>query len=180
MTDIRIATVDDVFTLSRLGAETFTESYGHLYNPKDLAAFLADSHSPDAYSRAFVDRKSRGWIAETRAGQAIGYATVCPSRLPIPELSANAGELKRFYILKNYQSGGLGSRMLVEILEWMERAFDRLYVSVYSENYGGIRLYERHGFQKIQEYEFMVGDHADREFIMERCILSSSLENDLA
>ena len=35
-------------------------------------------------------------------------------------------------------------------------------------NYGAQRFYARHGFEVVGEYSFMVGDHADREFITRR------------
>ena len=166
MADIRVATNNDVDLLARLGAETFTESFSHLYKPKDLAAFLAKDHSPKAYERTLVDPKARGWIAETDGGEAIGYALVCPCNLPVPDMPDNAGELKRFYILKDHQGGGLGSKMLEDIFRWTDETFDQFYVSVWSGNDGGIRLYERFAFVKVHEYQFMVGEQADLEFIM--------------
>ena len=38
---IRRATPADAEALSRIGAETFTETFSHLYPPEDLAAFLS-------------------------------------------------------------------------------------------------------------------------------------------
>ena len=166
MSGIRLATSDDADLLSRLGAETFTESFGHLYKPEDLAAFLGENHSPEAYASLLTDPKARAWIAETADGEAIGFATVCPCKLPAPDLSENAGELKRFYFLKAHQGAGLGSQMLEDIFRWADQTFDQFYVSVWSENHGAIRLYERFGFVKVHEYRFMVGDQADLEFIM--------------
>ena len=40
---IRRATPDDASTFSSLAARAFTESFGHLYPPEDLAAFIASS-----------------------------------------------------------------------------------------------------------------------------------------
>ena len=168
MSGFRLAIGEDAERLSRLGAETFTESFGHLYDPKDLAAFLKENHSIEDYACVLADPKWRAWIAETPEGEAIGYATVCPCNLPAPDLSENAGELKRFYFRKTHQGGGLGSKMLEEIFRWADRTFDQFYVSVWSGNDGGIRLYERFGFVKVHEYHFMVGEQADLEFIMMR------------
>lgn len=44
MPTIRRATVEDAQVLSDLAARTFTETFGHLYPPEDLAAFLADAY----------------------------------------------------------------------------------------------------------------------------------------
>lgn len=46
---IRPATVADAEVVARLGAETFMETFGHLYTPQDLAAFLAASRTASFY-----------------------------------------------------------------------------------------------------------------------------------
>lgn len=43
-----------------------------------------------------------------------------------------------------------------------------LYIGVWSENFGAERLYARHGFQRVGEYLFPVGEHRDLEFILKR------------
>lgn len=45
MYSIRRATVDDAPTLSALAARTFTETFGHLYPPQDLQAFLEEAYT---------------------------------------------------------------------------------------------------------------------------------------
>ncbi|MEL6366215.1 MAG: GNAT family N-acetyltransferase, partial [Pseudomonadota bacterium] len=59
--------------------------------------------------------------------------------------------------------------LLAVALDWLaEAGFAPVYLSVFSENTGAQRLYARHGFEKAGEYDFMVGDHPDREFIFRR------------
>ena len=43
-----------------------------------------------------------------------------------------------------------------------------VWIGVWSENYGAQRLYRRFGFDKAGEYEFVVGETRDREFIFRR------------
>ena len=43
-----------------------------------------------------------------------------------------------------------------------------LWISVWSENFGAQRFYERHGFGFVAEYEFIVGEQRDREFMYRR------------
>lgn len=163
---IRQATKNDAAILAHLGAATFVETFGHLYKEQDLQAFLDESHSLAAYERGLADGARRVWIAETEGGEAIGFAVAGPCKLPVEDLPENAGELARLYILEGYQGGGLGSRMLEEALDFLASHFDHIYLSVYAENYGAQKLYARFGFEKIQKYFFMVGDHADPEWIM--------------
>ena len=47
---IRRATAEDAAALAELGTATFIESFGQLYVPRDLQAFLEESHSVEALS----------------------------------------------------------------------------------------------------------------------------------
>ncbi|MEL7486700.1 MAG: GNAT family N-acetyltransferase [Pseudomonadota bacterium] len=167
-TSIREATYNDAETLSNLGGRTFAETFGHLYKPSDLNKFLEKSQSVSVYRRLFNDPLWRAWIAETAAGEAVGYACAGPCDLPVPDRPAQSGELQRFYILAPHQGGGLGGRMLTIALDWLEARFDYLYLSVRAENFGAQRLYRRFGFEKVHDYFYMIGDHADPEWIMKR------------
>ena len=154
--------------LSAIGVETFVQSFGHLYADADLKKFLQDKHSVEGYQRLIDDPDHAIWVASDAAGRIAGYLVAGPCKLPVSDMPARSGELIRFYLLRDYQGAGLGRRMLDPALGWLHEQFDHIYLSVYSENLGAQRLYERYGFEKIQEYFFMVGDHADPEFIMKR------------
>lgn len=167
MVAIRRAKLDDAETLAWLGAATFTETFGHLYKKEDLSVFLEKSHSRTAYEVILADPAMAVWLAETETGEAVGYAVAGPCSLPVPNMPENSGELARLYLLKEHQGGGLGPRMAEAALEWLKENFEYIYLSVYAENFRAQRLYQRLGFVKIHDYFYMVGNHADPEWIME-------------
>lgn len=165
---IRRATPADAEVLSRIAAETFTETFGHLYPPEDLAAFLEAAYAVEKSRRDLEDPDKAAWLVETD-GRVVGHALAGPCDLPHDEVTPACGELKRLYVLKAYQGGGTGSRLLAQTLAWLERAGPRrLWIGVWSENYGAQRLYGRLGFEKVGEYDFIVGETRDREFILRR------------
>lgn len=165
---IRRATIADAELLAELGARTFVESFGQLYAPDDLAAFLADSHAPAAYARCLSDPAYALWIAEVD-GSAVGYAQAGPCGLPHEDVRPGDGELKRLYLRRDTQSGGIGGQLFAQVLAWLLRDGPRtLWISVWSENHGAQRFYARHGFEHVGEYAFIVGQQRDREFIYRR------------
>ena len=165
---IRRATPDDAAALSVLGTQTFVETFAHLYTPADLQAFLDESHSQAAYAKVLADPDYALWIAE-RDGQAIGYAQAGRCGLPHADVKPEDGELKRLYLLQSAQNGGVGNALFQKALAWLERDGPRtLWISVWSENFGAQRFYERHGFGFVAEYEFIVGEQRDREFMYRR------------
>lgn len=165
---IKRAGPGDAATLADLAARTFAETFGHLYRREDLDAFLASSHSIEAHAAKLADPGTAVWLAETASGTAAGYASVGPCSLPVEPMPEKAGELGRLYIDQRFQGEGLGTRLLETALSWLERQYGPLFISVFSENVGAQRLYRRYGFEKAGEYRFMVGAHADREFIFAR------------
>jgi ribosomal protein S18 acetylase RimI-like enzyme len=91
--------------------------------------------------------------------------------LPHAAAAAHAVELKRLYVDPPAQGRGVGEALLRTALDWAaaQRA-PEMYLGVYCENVGAQRLYARHGFAKVGEYEFPVGRHRDREFILRRAL----------
>ncbi len=167
-TTIHRATIEDAPALAELGAATFIESFGQLYVPSDLQAFLEESHSVAAYVKALANPDYALWIA-IREGRAIGYAQAGPCGLPHDDVQPGDGELKRLYLLKDEQNGGVGRALFDQALAWLERDGPRtLWLSVWSENHGAQRFYGRHGFEFAGEYAFIVGEQRDREFIFRR------------
>lgn len=165
---IRTARPEDAERLAAIGAQTFTETFGHLYKEEDLLSFLKKSHSPAAYRPMLKDTNWSVWIAETDKAETAGYAVAGPCGLPVPEMPEKSGELSRLYLLKRHQGAGLGTALLETALAWLEAHFNHIYLSVYAENYGAQRLYQRYGFVKIHDYFYMVGNHSDPEWIMKR------------
>jgi ribosomal protein S18 acetylase RimI-like enzyme len=167
LSSLRRATPKDAECLTALGRATFSTTFGHLYPPEDLAAFLDAAHTPEQYVAWAIDPAYGLWIAE-RDGQAIGYALAGPNTLPHPDAAPSDGELKRIYIAREAQGGGVGSLLMDVALDFLGKLHRPLWIGVWSENLGAQKLYARHGFVKAGEYEFHVGKTRDREFILRR------------
>ena len=165
--NFRLADTDDATALSRLGAETFTETFGHLYDPSDLALFLTN-HGEDHWRQELADPEFAVLIVESETGEAIGYAKVGPPHLPF-EPRGTAVELRQFYLLEPWQGQGLADRMMQWVIDEAERrSGDDLYLSVFVDNHRARRFYERWGFVSEGRYAFMVGSHADEDVVMRR------------
>lgn len=164
---IRRASPGDATALASIARETFVETFGHLYRPEDRTAFLETSMSVAAYAALLVDPHVAVWVAEDNHRAMVGYLNAGPCKLPVPQREAGAGEIRQLYLRASAQREGLGTRLLVLGLEWLAaQGHSPLYVGVWSGNHGAQRLYARHGFEKVGEYDFPVGEHLDREFIL--------------
>lgn len=165
---IRRAGPADAETLAALGERTFRETFEHLYAPADLEAFLAEAYGLDRTRADLADPAKASWLVEAD-GEAIGYALAGPCALPHDEVTSACGELKRIYFRKDRQGGGLGKALFAEVMAWLQSSGPRdVWIGVWSENHGALRFYERHGFARVGEYGFQVGETVDREFILRR------------
>ena len=165
---IRRAGPADAEALAAIGQTTFVETFGHLYPPEDLAAFLAAAHSVERAKADLANPAKAAWLVQ--AGErVVGYALACPAKLPHPDVTPGCGELDRIYLLADHRGGGMGSRLIAEVFAWLERDGPRrIWLGVFSENLGAQRLYARHGFEVVGTYNFVVGKTLDLEFIMRR------------
>ena len=160
----RIAGPEDAATLSELGARSFVETFGHLYSPENLAAFLVN-HSPESWREELADPAFTVRLGEVD-GEAVAYAKVGPSSLPV-EPDGPAIELRQIYVLGPWQGAGLAHDLLAWALdEARSRGAAEIYLSVFTENGRARKFYERYGFEYVGDYAFMVGTQADHDLIM--------------
>lgn len=160
----RVARPDDAETLAALGRATFTETFGHLYTPENLAAFL-ETHSAERWRAELADPAFAVRLAEEE-GRAVAYAKLGPPSLPF-EVSGPTIELRQFYVLKPWHGRGVAREMMEWVLaEARARGARQLYLSVFTDNHRARRFYERYGFEAVGTYHFMVGTHADDDIIL--------------
>jgi ribosomal protein S18 acetylase RimI-like enzyme len=164
----RDATAADLPAIDRVFRTSFCETFAHLYRPEDLAAFLG-KFTPEAWAEEFNDPRYRFRVAEDR-GEVVGYVKIGPSALPI-DTSRRAIELRQIYVMQDHHGSGL-ARALTEwaIDEARKSGFEELYLTVYVDNHRARRFYDRHGFEPVGRYDFMVGSQADHDIIMRKAL----------
>lgn len=161
---LRRATTADAALLARIGAETFTETFGHLYDPADLAAFLTN-HMPDKWTGELSDPRYHVVLAMADE-DAAGYAKLGPPSLPFAPQGTPI-ELRQFYVREPWQGSGLAARLMEHVLEQARATgADELYLSVFVDNHRARHFYERYGFERVGSYDFMVGNHRDVDDVM--------------
>lgn len=167
-------TLNDVSELSELACTCFTETFAHLYPPKDLEAFLRESYAPEVLTHEIMD-EGNFWRVVRDAEKMIAYLMCSPVGLPHPEANPEKeGELKRLYIRQSHQGLGLGKELMTIALAYLDAHYGRApqWIGVWSENHKAQALYKGYGFEKVGDYEFPVGDTMDAEFILRKSSLS--------
>ena len=167
---IRRATIDDAEALSRISADTFGETFGHLYAPEDLDYHLATFSSVAYFTEALADPTVNLWVIDGDTPEhLIAYMKTGAVDLPIENPGPDSYELHRLYVVSSAKRQGLGRRLMDLFLrEATEKGATKLYLGVYSENWPAQAFYRSFGFEKMGEYIYPVGNHEDLEFIFSR------------
>jgi ribosomal protein S18 acetylase RimI-like enzyme len=166
---LRRATVDDAAELATFARDAFHAAFGHLYKPEDAEAFYAEHRSEAAYRAALADPVKRVMLAEVD-GQLAAYALIALAGMderPEPR-PARAVFLSQLYCAGDATGMGLGARLMDWVLEEARaHGAEALQLSVFSENFGAQRFYQRYGFAKVADIGFWVGSKRDAEFLYE-------------
>ena len=160
----RMAGPDDAALLAALSTRAFTDTFGHLYTAADLAAFLVTLNEA-AWVGQLADPSLAIHLAEDD-GIPAGFAKLGPPAAPFTPRGASA-ELRQLYVLAPWHGTGLADALMAwTIGAACERGAADLYLSVFIDNPRARRFYERHGFERVGSYTFMVGEQADEDDVM--------------
>jgi ribosomal protein S18 acetylase RimI-like enzyme len=168
---VQAVTAANIPALSTLAVDTFTETFGHLYPPQDLQAFLNRHYTLDALAAESVEPGQFWRMILDDAGIAVAYLQCAPVNLPHPDARPDRdGEIKRLYVRQSAQGAGLGRQLMQLALDYLAAQYGEApqWIGVWSLNHRAQRLYASYGFEKVGEYQFPVGGTLDDEFILRR------------
>jgi ribosomal protein S18 acetylase RimI-like enzyme len=161
----RDAREDDAPALAAFSAETFVETFGPLYPPDDLAAYLAAKYAPRIQAEEIRDPETRYRLA-FRGAELVGYCKSGALTLPAAEADKSPRELHRLYVAAHVKGAGAAHDLMRDELDFARaHGADALYLSVWENNLRAQRFYRRYGFQHVGEHGFMVGSVRDNDFI---------------
>jgi ribosomal protein S18 acetylase RimI-like enzyme len=174
---IRRAVQSDVKELVAFAANSFTATFGHLYPEKDLSDFIASSYTEAIFSKWLLsnsddtsDKEALMWIAvNTSSSTVLGYILAgVPCSLPHEDVDVlQDGEIMKCYVDKSQFGTGLADRLLAEAISWLrsDQKTKNIWLGCYSENFRAQKFYTRHGFEKVGEYNYIVGSCVDLEYV---------------
>ncbi|GAN00016.1 acetyltransferase, GNAT family [alpha proteobacterium U9-1i] len=160
----RDATADDAEALAAFAAASFIDTFGHLYPPEDLTAFLAASHTSALYA-GFAKSDDVHLRVATRSGAIVGYSKTGAVELHVDD-AVQCRELHRLYVDTSVKGAGVARALMDDVFAWSrEQRAPALYLGVWENNHRAQTFYKRLGFVHVGEHDFMVGQTRDRDFI---------------
>lgn len=167
MTQIERPDPDAAPEISRFANHAFTETFGHIYAPSDLATFLDGWNPPERLASQLADPDWTVALIRDPDGAILGYIKLGPIDFELPDghTATDAIELHQLYVA----SAAKGKGIAVALMDWgiaeARKQARILYLSVFSENPRAQAFYRRYGFVDIGRNAFRVGNHIDEDRI---------------
>ena len=165
MTRFTPAVAEDAAELSAFANGVFTQTFGHIYDPADLALFLSTWNPPDKLRAQIADPAWAFNLVRDDAGSIIGYAKMGPLEFDLPpeQPTDNAVELHQIYLSDAAKGTGIATVLMDWGIAWARERADTLYLSVFIDNHRAQAVYRRYGFTDVGRNAFRVGNHTDED-----------------
>lgn len=163
---LRPATIDDALALGMFGCHAFVTAFGHCYARADLDPFVERVYGEAGVRGDIADPLVRIQLAVDRKG----IAGFCKMKLspgwPEHAQGGKPVQLMQLYVDPARTGQAIGAKLMDWALDMARgHGADEVQLSVWSENFGGHRFYERYGFAKVADIDFWVTNHRDEEFL---------------
>ncbi|MBJ7440093.1 MAG: GNAT family N-acetyltransferase [Sphingopyxis sp.] len=165
MTTIHLATPDDAEAISTFATQSFTHTFGHIYDPTDLATFLATWNPPERVRAQIAASDHDIGLVRDAAGAILGYIKMGPVDFDLPpeQPTDDAVELHQIYVAEAAKGTGVAVVLTDWGIAWARERASILYLSVFTENARAQAFYRRYGFYDVGRNAFRVGNHIDED-----------------
>jgi len=176
--NLRPATLNDAAEIARVGALSFSVTFGHSVPAHELQAFLDQACTPAAVSKDISNPDKDMIVAMAQNPDAatqtsepdtiVGFAlltrnTTDPCITHFPQTV----ELQKIYVHPDCQGLGIGTLLAAEVDSMARKqGYKNMWLGVWEENVKARRVYERIGFRRVGEHDFLVGSVVQTDWIM--------------
>jgi ribosomal protein S18 acetylase RimI-like enzyme len=167
MTDIIPALPEEAEALSRFAERAFRDTFAHLYDPADLAAFFTTWNPPERIRAQIADPAWAIRVARDADGAIAGFVKTGPIDFDLPpgQPAEGATELHQLYVGKDAKGTGVAPALMQSAIDWARERASILYLSVFVHNHRAQAFYRRYGFVDVGRNMFRVGNQLDEDRI---------------
>lgn len=166
----RRAGVADAERVTEFGRRSFEAAFGPKNKPEDMHDYLEKSFSLAQIKTELEDPISFFLLA-FQDGILIAYSKLILNKGHACVKGEAPVELQRIYVEPQAIGQGIGSQILEASIQEARRVGQKtIWLGVWDENTKAIRFYERQGFSKICEQDFMLGRDPQIDWVMQRTL----------
>ncbi|KAI5927545.1 acyl-CoA N-acyltransferase [Camillea tinctor] len=178
--EITPAHPSDAPAIARVGAQSFSDTFGFSVPASDLASFLAETYSPEAILSDIHDAPAQMTFVARSASASPGTSIAPGTILGFVQLvrgiteqgvpgsdPARHAELRRLYVDGAAQGCGVGSKLMSALEQRAaDEGFEYVWLSVWEDNAHAQRIYERRGYVRVGALDFATGGCIQTDWVM--------------
>ncbi len=145
------ASPEEFRELAEFARRTYEHAFGREIGLPALRLHLANNMSDERFKNMLSEDSF--YLAHSN-DQLVGFAQVgrvdAVYKDYLEEFDCNADELRRLYVEPKLQSQGIGSALIVQVIQSLSPTGGQsVYLTTWEANQGAHKLYIRHGFEKV-------------------------------
>ncbi|TGJ83641.1 hypothetical protein E0Z10_g5126 [Xylaria hypoxylon] len=167
------ALTSEAAAIAKIGADTFTATFGFSVSAEDLASFLAETYSETTVLADLQDPAVQTWAARDSSGKVVGLVQLVRglSEPCVPGDATTHAELRRLYVDTTAHGRGIGSKLIAAVEEKARaEGFKQLWLTVWENNPKAERLYARLGYHSVGDVNFITGTCVQTDHVLSKSL----------
>lgn len=165
---VRLAMVDDVPLITRIGYDTFYETWKDVNTPEDMDVYLKKSFNDNVILSDVLNPTNTFFIGFADNIPA-GYVKIRRDRTYDELNGESAIEIERIYVYNDFHSKKVGKHLMDESIRISkEEGYKWLWLGVNVDNHKAINFYKKYGFEIFGEKNFQLGEAVDMDYLMKK------------
>ena len=161
---------DDIKKLQAISKKTFGETFADRNTIENMNKYLENELSIARLTVELNNPDSQFYFALLN-NEPIGYIKLNEAAAQTDIKDANAIEIERIYVSREYHGNRVGQALYEKALEVAKsKRFKYIWLGVWEENLKAINFYSKNGFQAFDTHTFLLGDDEQKDILMKLSI----------
>jgi ribosomal protein S18 acetylase RimI-like enzyme len=163
---IQYATKDDAALIADISRQTFYETFASQNTKEDMDKFIHEQFTKELLMKE-VGAKDNIFLLAFDDNEVAGYARLRQNNIPPGLGTSNAIEIARIYAATSQIGKGVGKALMQKCIEIaLEEGKEVVWLGVWEKNERAIQFYQKCGFQKFAQHEFILGNDVQQDWLM--------------
>ena len=167
---IRMATREDAVLIADISRQAFYDTFAADNTKEDMEKFLEEQFTRGRLMME-VGSPENTFLLATIDNEVAGYVKLRDGKLPDELKCSTALEIARLYAVKEFIGKGVGAALMqvsLDIARKKQKQF--VWLGVWEKNKRAIDFYTRWGFEKFGEWDFLLGNDLQRDWLMKKAL----------
>lgn len=171
---IRKASISDLETIQEISRRTFIETFIEVNTPENMDNYIQENFNAQQIALEINNPESAFYLA-ILDHQAIAYLKLNFGNAQTEIRSAQAMEIQRIYVLKNFHGKKIGQLLLNKAIKiGQESGVETIWLGVWEKNHKAIQFYNNNDFVEFDQHNFTLGNDVQTDLLMELRIINQA------